>query len=352
MTIKLHGKRPVCLPGLIVAYGFILALLTVLNWFGADRWWLGAFNLYLPQAVWLAPVVLLTIPSLVFARRWVWVLGIYCIWVCGPIMGFCWILHAHPESAVSLPVVRVMTCNIKYGQRDITALISDIVLYKPDVVFLQDVEKVMNGPLGTYFQDWNVRSSDQYVIASRLPLAKADVRWISFPGDQESCLRTDILLGNTPITLYNVHFLTPRNGLNAFKAARNRPSRFVEAVQELQDNVEHRLIQARALSELARQEQGAVIVAGDLNSPDESLVCRTLRDAHLHDAFAEGGTGYGYTYGHFLLRRRIPWLSGISWMRIDHIMLSSRLRSQHCWTGTGEASDHRPVFADLSVATP
>jgi endonuclease/exonuclease/phosphatase family metal-dependent hydrolase len=77
-----------------------------------------------------------------------------------------------------------------------------------------------------------------------------------------------------------------------------------------------------------------------------------LRDANLHDAFAEGGRGYGYTYGHFLLRNRIPWLPGASWMRIDHIMLSRRFRTLRCWTGTGKASDHRPVFADLLVGAP
>jgi endonuclease/exonuclease/phosphatase family metal-dependent hydrolase len=46
------------------------------------------------------------------------------------------------------------------------------------------------------------------------------------------------------------------------------------------------------------------------------------------------------------LKHRMPTFN-VSWMRIDHIMMSSHFQSRDCWTGTGEASDHRPVIADL-----
>jgi endonuclease/exonuclease/phosphatase (EEP) superfamily protein YafD len=119
-----------------------------------------------------------------------------------------------------------------------------------------------------------------------------------------------------------------------------------QAIQLLENNVEARVTQVQALQGYIRQEQGPVIVAGDLNSPDASQVCATLRGVGLHDAFAEGGKGYGYTYGHFLLQHRLPALN-VSWIRIDHFMMSSQFQARHCWTGTGDASDHRPVIADL-----
>ena len=349
---SLPGKRHVWLSGLIITYGVFLALITVLNRSGADRWWIGAFNLYLPQAIWLAPLLPLTFLSLRFARRWVWALGICGAWVCGPIMGFCWRLPEQPKPVAVGTTLRLMTCNIKSGRRDIEALISDIVRYKPDLVFLQDAGNVMSGPLGDRFRDWHVCSDGQYVIASRWPLAKADVRLISHPGEGGYILRTVLQFGPTPISLYNVHLLTPREGLNAMRYARKQPGRFTEAVQDFQDNVERRLLQAGRVSDFIRQERGATILAGDLNSPDESLACKSLRDANLHDAFAEGGRGYGYTYGYFLLHGRISWWPGASWMRIDHIMLSPQIRSIGCWTGTDRASDHRPVYADLAVSTP
>ena len=94
MKSQLPGKRHAWLAGLIIAYGAFLALLTALNAFGADRWGPSAFNLYLPQALWLAPVFLLAIPSFHLAKRWIWVLAIFSIWVCGPVMGFCWRLNS------------------------------------------------------------------------------------------------------------------------------------------------------------------------------------------------------------------------------------------------------------------
>jgi endonuclease/exonuclease/phosphatase family metal-dependent hydrolase len=352
MKSKQLGKRHGWLPGLILSYGGFLALITVVNWSGPDRWWIGALNLYLPQAVWLVPLLPLAILSWKFARRWVWAVGICGAWVCGPIMGFCWRLHEQVAPVAAEATLRLMTCNIKNGRRDVAALISEMGRYKPDVVCLQDVEKVMSGPLGGHFRGWNVRSYGQYVIASRWPLAKAEVRFISPPDEGEYVIRTVLQFGQTPISIYNVHLLTPRDGLNALRVARKQPGRFTEAVQDLRDNVERRILQAGRLSDIVRQERGATILAGDLNSPDESLACKSLRDANLHDAFAEGGRGYGYTYGHFLLHNRIPWLPGASWMRIDHIMLNHQVRSIRCWTGTNRASDHRPVYADLALSTP
>jgi endonuclease/exonuclease/phosphatase (EEP) superfamily protein YafD len=123
------------------------------------------------------------------------------------------------------------------------------------------------------------------------------------------------------------------------------------AIERLEDNVEARFSQVREIKELIQQEQGPVIVAGDLNSPEASLVSRTLREAKLHDAFAEAGKGYGYTYGHFLLRNRLPLLNS-SWMRIDHIMMSPHLEAQRCWAGPADASEHRPVIADLVLKRP
>jgi vancomycin resistance protein VanJ len=335
---------------LISFYIIFLFTLTALNFFGADRWWFGALNLYLPQAIWAAPAIPLLIISVMIARRWIWAPLLCIIWVLGPIMGFCWPLHSSlkPPGTVSL---RVMTCNAKYSLHDISALFGDIVRYSPDLVLLQDAGGLLDSSAGEFFRKWNVRAVDQYVIASRFPLGNAEVRWISVPGEKQSCLRCQLMLERSKIILYNVHFQTPREGLNAFRTARKEPWYLPEAIKRLKNNVESRLIQAQEIGNLVIQEQDPVIVAGDLNSPDASQACATLRNLGLHDAFAEGGKGYGYTYGHFLLQNRLPWLHS-SWMRIDHIMLNPQLHSLHCWTGTGKASDHRPVIADLILTRP
>ncbi|MGD0229190.1 MAG: endonuclease/exonuclease/phosphatase family protein [Syntrophorhabdales bacterium] len=345
MTTSHRGKVPIWFLTLTCAYGAILAVVTALDRLGADRWWFGALNLYLPQMAWAVPGILLAVLSLKAARRWVWAPLLCVAWVLGPIMGFCWHTQAPPGSAD----VRIMTWNVKYGGNNkVTqlAITYDIDAAEPDVVLLQDAGGLLNGPIGRFFQGWNVCSFGQYVIASKLPLDEAEVRLIPFPGENHTCLRCRLRIGAKTLILYNVHFQSPRQGLDAFREARKQPSYLPSAVQQLEDNVEARLSQARALGELIRQEREPVVVGGDLNSPDASLACATLREAGLHDAFAEGGKGYGYTYGHFLLRRRLPWL-GTSWMRIDHVMLSPQLQSRACRAGTANVSEHRPVIADV-----
>ena len=347
LTTRPQGKVAVWFLTATGAYGAVLTAVTMLNWVGADRWWFGALNLYLPQIVWAAPGVLLTVLALKAARRWVWAPLLCVAWVLGPIMGLCWGTQGPPSAGD--PSLRIMTWNVKYGghSKIRQLLISDYIdEIGPDVVLLQDAGGLLNGPIGHLFRHWNVRSSGEYIIASKLPLEEVEVRSIPFLGENDTCLRARLHVGAKTLILYNVHFWTPRYGLGAFREVRRQPWYLPSAVQELENNVEARLSQARALQELIRQEREPVVVAGDLNSPDASLACATLREAGLHDAFAEGGRGYGYTYGHSLLRRTLPW-HGASWMRIDHIMLSSQLQSRACRAGAGNHSEHRPVIADV-----
>ena len=332
---------------LACSYAAILAALSILNWFGPDRWWFGALNLYLPQAMWLVPGIFLILLSLKRAPSLVWLPVLCIVWVLGPVMGFAWPM----PGAVQPPrgsAVRILTWNAKFGRHDMKALLDDIQRNSPDVVLLQDATDMASGPVGTLFRGWNVQSYQQFMIASRLPVTGAETIRISLPGQQVVCLRCQVHVGAEAITLYNVHFQSPRDSLNAFRAARKRPWYLPTAIQQLENNVEARMAEARAIQALVRSERNPVVVAGDLNSTDASLVCATLREAGLHDCFAQSGKGYGYTYGQFLLQRRVPWLT-FSWMRIDHIMVSSHLRSLRCWTGTGKASDHRPVIADVAL---
>ena len=328
----------------------ILIAISAINYFGADRWWFGALNLYLPQILWGLPAIPLFVYSLRYARRWVWAPLLCILWVAIPIMD----LHLSIESSAEptgSPSLRIMTCNAKYGKHDISGLIGDIDRYRPDVVLLQDAGGSLDSRLGEYIKNWHVRSFEQYVIASRYPLSEAEVLWDPVPGEREACLRCRLRLGHTELTIYNVHFQTPREGLNAFRSTRKKPWYLPMAIHRLEENVAARLSQARIIAGFLRQEKGPVIVGGDMNSPDSSMPCMTMRHEGFHDAFAEGGTGYGYTYGHYLLQHRLPFLR-LSWMRIDHIMMSSQLQTRRCWIGSGKASDHRPVMADITLKLP
>lgn len=331
-------------------YGLFLLALTVLNRSSADRFWLGALNLYLPQAVWAVPGLLLCFFTFKVDRCWCWIPLLGVCWVLGPVMGYCW-----PAPVAPTPdgrTLRVMTWNIKYGTYGTKTIIDEIARSRPDLVLFQDAVGSLEGAIGNYFQGWQVRSFGQYVIASRYPLSQAEVYELpSLGGHAENFLRCRMRIGPSLVSLYCIHLKTPRRSLNAFRVARREPWSLPRAVESFDHNVRTRIYQASSLLEYLGRDPGPVIVAGDLNAPDASLACATLRGAGLHDAFAEGGKGYGFTYGHLLFKHRLPWLR-VSWMRIDHIMVSNGFTTTRCWAGTGEGSDHRPVIADLVLKSP
>ena len=329
---------------LLTLYGLALLAVTGINLAGAEHWWLGALNLYLPQALWAVPGALLLLSVPEGRRRWAWLPVLGLAWVLGPVMGLRW--SAQAPAAQDAPVLRVMTCNAKYGLRDTRALLRDIEAYRPGLVLLQDADGFMQGPLAPFFQGWQVRSFDQYVVASRYPLMGLKLRSIPFPGEPWPVLRCQLDLGGARVAVYDVHLQSPRDSLNAFRTDDEGRWHPFQAIRELEESAAIRLRQASLLRGWIEAEPGPVLLAGDLNSPEPSRVCATLKAAGLQDAFSQGGRGYGYTYGHFLLLHRLPWLR-VSWMRLDHLMASPELRAVRCWVGTAKASDHRPVLADL-----
>jgi vancomycin resistance protein VanJ len=340
--------RPSWLLWITGIYAAVLVALTVLNWLGADRFWLGALNLYLPQAMWAVPGGVLAFLLFRTERGLAWLPMLGVLWVLGPVMG-CKLALPQLRAAPPERRLRVMTWNIKYGSYRIAPLIQEVARHNPDLIFFQDAVGSMDGPLGAYLGGWQVRAVGQYVIASRYPLEEAELRELpSFGHGGESYLHCRMRLGAALVSLYNVHLKTPRRSLNGFRAARKVPWYLPEAIDSFDRNITTRLLQAVTLRGDLSREPGPVLLAGDLNSPDGSLACATLREAGLHDAFSEGGTGYGFSYGQMLFKHRLPWLR-LAWMRIDHVMLTEGFEALRCWTGTGSASDHRPVLADVAL---
>ena len=311
---------------------------------GPERWWWSGLNLYLPQWLWGVPGLLILIASLRIAWRWAWAPLLCLVWVAGPLMGLCWGTEPPTSAVAGKSGLRLMSYNVKFGKRDLSAIMEEITRQKPDLLLLQDSNGLMNGeerrvlPLRHFLEDRDkenrsLRAVRQFVFASKIPYDRPHTPAL-VNSDAHTYYKTKVMVGSTVVTVYDVHLLTPRNGLTAVKTEAE------EGISTFEDNVAVRLHEVRVLAELIRQEEGPVIVAGDFNAPDASMVVQIMKEAGLHDAFIEAGKGYGYTYGHDLRFRH-------SYMRIDHIFLSKHWRAVHCWTGTAEGSDHRPVIADL-----
>lgn len=328
-------------------YAAFLAALTVLNWTGADRFWPGALNCYLPQFIWAVPGLLLAYLQYKTGRHGLW-LPLFCVaWVLGPIMGFSWPASRGPAPGQPVPL-RVMTWNVKYGSYRLSPVMAEINRWHPDLVLFQDAIGSLEGPLGLYFAGWQLFSHGQFLIASRLPLSGLEVRELPRYGEGQEYLHCRLRVGRAEVSLYNVHFKTPRRSLNAFREARHEPWYLPVAVDTFGHNIETRLLQAQTVGAALKGERGPVLLAGDLNATESSRPVTTLREAGLRDAFSAAGWGYGFTYGHQLFKYRLPWFRA-SWMRIDHILASPHFVIRRCWTGTGSTSDHRPVIADLEL---
>ncbi len=295
------------------------------NWVGPERLLPAAANLYLPQLPWALPAAALIPLCAARARRLIWIPSLALLWVLGPIMGFCFpwpsVLGAPPQSQH----LRLLTWNVKTHAMDLRRIVHEIGGLRPDVVVLQDSSNYMDADLMRALPGLEVRRLGLYFLASRYPIEDVKSRWF---------VRAKLRVGSQQVTLYDAHLVTPRFELLSLR----HPGR--TAMRNLAGTSLARLRQASDLALDARAQQGPMIVAGDLNAPPASLVCREMKAAGLWDSFESAGFGYGFTYGKTTPVRR-PYL------RIDHVFVSHEITTQKCFVGPDGGPDHLPVIADL-----
>jgi vancomycin resistance protein VanJ len=317
-----------------------IVLLTAAQRFGSvGPWWL-ELSRYMPYPAVLLPAGVALLLSWRLGRTWIVASAATLALVATLTMGLEW--HGADRGSERL---RVMTYNIKAykaSQRrgGFAELAQEVALQAPDILVMQDANGLLGPPgeaaypVGPVFGLPEVYAAGQYVVASRFPLRECGRGRVGARGEEVRYVRCVVDVRGRELDLVTVHFESPRNGLNA---ARNEG---LDGVGEWRRNYQERLAQARALARDLRRSWRPMIVAGDLNAPQLSPVIRALLGIGLRDAFASAGRGYGYTYGHAL---RV----GFSFLRIDHILVSPELGVTDCHAGNREASEHRPVIADL-----
>jgi endonuclease/exonuclease/phosphatase family metal-dependent hydrolase len=254
-----------------------------------------------------------------------------------------------PEAAATAPAdpasVRMMTYNIKSyraaSRRDgFDQIAEEIGGHDPDIIVMQDAHELVNSGLPqemlAVLPHRKFYSNGQYVVASRYPLRDCKPGDIAFGSGKQTYVRCTVTVAGNPVDLFVAHFITPREGLNA---ARHEQ---IGGMDDWQQNFASRLTQAHKLETdlIKRDRHRPVIVAGDLNAAEHSPVVQNLLATGLRDAFSTAGVGYGYTVGHALK-------PGLSFLRIDHILVSPEIGVRSCITGWRGASEHRPVIADL-----
>jgi len=302
-------------------------------------WWLELLQ-YAPYPAFLLPALLAFMLS--WRLNWAWrliaigALGLVVTIVMGFAFG-----HADAGSGA----LRMMTYNIKAQRATrqagvFEALEREVARQRPDLLVMQDAGDLTaarrNSPAlaQTLFAGRNVFSHDQYIVVSRYPLRDCRAGDLSFRGQPHSYVRCIVSIDGSEVELFTAHLLSPRRGLNATR------HEGAEGIDDWQQNFEDRLSQSRTLAGDVAKREHPLIVAGDLNAPETSPVIRTLLDRGLRDAFSSAGRGYGYTHGH-------STMLAISFLRIDHILVSPEIGVVGAFAGGKEGSEHRPVIADL-----
>jgi len=241
--------------------------------------------------------------------------------------------------------VRVMTYNIKVmsaaqQRANVQALAREVARHDPDILVMQDAEGLLIGRSepagygGPVFGLGHVYASGQYVVASRFALRDCGTAPMGFGVDNHRYLRCVVDARGIELDLVTAHFQSPRAGLNA---ARHEG---LDGADDWHRNHANRLHQARALARDLAGSRRPLVLAGDLNAPQSSPVIGSLLATGLRDAFTSAGRGYGYSHGHSLR-------NGFDLLRIDHVLVSPEIGVMACFVGQSDASEHRPVIADL-----
>lgn len=305
---------------------------------GPEKFWFFAAAQYLPYPVFLLPSIIALGLSLTLGWAWRLVAILGVVLVTTSVAGFQ--LNRGESGTRQL---RVMTYNVKdyitiRGEDGLSEIARGIARHNPDIVVLQDARQVADSrdTLLSLLADRQAYAFGQYVIASRFPLRNCGQREIPFRQENHTYVTCIVAAGGTEFDLTTAHLITPRSGLSA---ARDDP---FGGVAEWRENVSDRLVQANALARDVKLRTRPVIVAGDFNAPETSLVVRALLDTGLRDAFSVAGVGFGHTWGHSLRLR-------FSFLRIDYILVGPEFRVLDCFVGGALGSPHRPVIADLSL---
>lgn len=335
---------------LVPLVAVLVAVLAALLHWASDNTGMIELLRYVPYPVWLGPVVLAVVLS--FWLGWVWralAAGALAL-VLGPVMGLSLGQgQASAGDAVGQQPVRMMTYNVKsyeavWRDTGLSLFSDELARQAPDILVMQDAEQwVERGrvapPVASVLSAYRLTQTsaqDEYVIASRFPLRGCQSGQIPRGNRTHATLQCEVQVGQRWVTVLTVHTLTPRRGLNAARAEK------LDGLDDWRLNYGMRLQQARSLADMAARLPRPLILAGDLNAPEHSPVIQTLLAVDLRDAFGQGGLGWGYTLGHALR-------PGISFLRLDHILVSADIGIVRAWAGGKQASEHRPVVADLLV---
>jgi vancomycin resistance protein VanJ len=336
------GLRPLARVVSVLVALATLALCIAFRIDDATLWWVELLR-FVPFPAYLVPALVVGGLSLRLGRAWQCLALLTIAAVVVELMGLSW-----GSGDTGTDRLRVMTYNVKAHRADASnggfaRIATEILEHDPDIVVMQDAGSMVAADgslpdaLRMVLRDRRHYASGEYIVASRWPLRDCREGQIPYRKMPHAYVRCTVVVAGKELDIATVHFVSPRQGLNA---ARHEQ---LEGLADWRQNYADRLTQAATLASALSGNQRPLVLAGDLNAAEHSPVVRALLRTGLRDAFSSAGVGYGYTHGHALKL-------GFSFLRIDHILVSEGLGILDCFVGGSQASEHRPVIADLSLS--
>jgi endonuclease/exonuclease/phosphatase (EEP) superfamily protein YafD len=319
----------------------LLATALTFHWIG-ERWWVTAVGLYVPRVVFAAPLPIV-IAGVAWLRQrwWLWAQAPSVLLLVFPILGF---VPPWPRFGGSGPALRILSYNVNSAAGGVDRVIAEVERFSPDVVLMQEISAfdVLEPALRASYP--TVVHDNQFILATRFPLQQQpspDPVMVAGRSHSPRFVRYLLQSPLGAVTIYNVHPISPRDGLDALHGQGLRQELLSgrlfrgAAASVIESNAELRAAQVRAFATAAAAESGPVIIAGDTNLPGLSPLLENL--SRFHDGFADAGWGLGYTYPN----------DNRLWMRIDRIFTNDALRFVDFQVGQSKASDHLCVFAEI-----
>lgn len=321
------------LTGLAWSAGVSLLLLTLYGWLLPARWnddsrWFtaAAYGAFIVRTLWFHLAVgglALGGACLLMRRRRAALLALPTV-----LLGFgppaANTVHESPASELGTRVT-VMTANLFYRHPDPARILPQIEANAPDIVFFQEYDARAHGVLANALSEaypYRVHAlhddAPEEAIYSKYPLS----------GVRQALVEEGVLnlvavaeVNGTAVTVQSVHLRAPV-GLAHFAVHRAGVAWFKGWLPTV---------------------EGPLILAGDFNSVGHSQTGAMFRGEGLRDAFANAGSGLGWTWPAVTPLRHLPGF------RIDRVLYRGGIRCERAWVGPEHGSDHRPVYAELVI---
>jgi endonuclease/exonuclease/phosphatase family metal-dependent hydrolase len=324
-----HNWRPIAVRVVAVS-GWLALVLVVAAWMllrAGDLWSPATALMFGPRWVVGLPALAL-VPAAAWLRRRSLVPALLAlVLTVGPVMGFNIPWGGGSSDSSAGVRLRLMTCNMHYGKVDLRPLARLLDESRPDIVAIQELHDsaVVESfaPAG-----WHVHRSAGHLLLSRFTIRKAVELGTDLSAPEGSVMRYDLDLPGGGVTVFSLHFMTPRRGLN--QVAEDG----WEGLADVAAGSALRRVQSERVARAADDVPGPVLLLGDFNTPAESAIFRRVWGRYT-DAFTAAGWGWGYTF----VSRRVA-------VRIDHILFGPGFRCERCWVAGTVGSPHRPVLAD------